>query len=1309
MALSTDDLDKNPSQSSEGNDLLSQEDLDRLLAEFNESPSDAPQDSAISLDDLTRGDRPEIIKESLDDPAIVRALMGTFFREEMLHTSDDDTTGLCKALTQDELDELIASQLARQETEDERIVDASQFQGERPVIEREEIEDKSIEKLLLTGTVTPKDSATDDGPFSQEEIDALIREAELREATRDESPVDKESSPKKLESKDDEFIAVEKDLGLLSQADLDALMSGGGSEKDSADDDSSATSQDDIDALIAATASEAAESPVEASGASSQDDIDALIAATASEEAEAPADASGASSQDDIDALIAATASEAAESPADDSGISSQDDIDALIAATTSEEPEATKADDAFADVAEDLGVLNQADLDALIAATTSEEPEATKTDDAFADVAEDLGILNQDDLDALLAGAAGEDASADAELESMGTGDAESLLAEGTAQDVLDNRDMEERLDGVTDESPMEPSAGEVSQDNIDALLAGASVVEDDSASEEASEISQDDIDALLSGTVTESEEIVEQEADEEPASEEVLAEVGGENIAAGAAPDDVGGTVEVTPEPVVIAEEAIPVAEVTDSEEDAQIEETVEGKESLLQNALKVPGVAVQFVGQDPWRAITGIAAGLIVAMSSYLYMSANEFQQVEDYRPILMTQESDLERAITVAEYLIEEEDYFEASTVIERALLKGNPKSPVFVDAEYVKLEADLKGLPKSLSEGETDYLHSDIDRVMMKMPLHPKRTDALFWKGQLYESEGNLQAARVEYRELLRHEPQADNRHEVLLALGELEMETDRPIEAAKYLQELRVKFPGTHEALQARLLIADAYAAVGDIPSARATYISIAETHPNDKIGADAFARLGELAYESGDYDQAIRELEGRLKTARTIEGNDGVTLLLAKAYRASGRTEDAKNMLNSLIDFFPISEITPLARIEMSLVLEELGLGREAVRYATHAVQLFPGHPGVLRNAGEFLAKNGNSLDAARALVAAESAGADDPELLLAAGRLFVKAGAVEDGKVVFEQLLTNYAKTPQGIMGNIELAKMEYAGGMPSDAIDRLEELRLVMRTSSEQVPILTALGEFYSDLGMMAKIADTYGEIAVLTNEPELLAHSTIALLRAGVTEDGLTISDNVEVQQLSDATAYAFLNTKGRSLLQIDAKEGLGYLEQAHAGYVAERTAMGVQQLLEANLTMDRSARARALVAELGAYVAQREHYEERPRLERAAATWGNYLYDRQDYRAAANAYEMALDAQLLGRANDDTLSETQTWSLFQRANALYRLSDYETCIPLYERVSASASQWGPEAKAKLASAQLEQRMRGITVPETRNAG
>lgn len=1168
------------------------------------------------------------------------------------------------------------------------------------------------------------------------------------ESSKEEESIDETTSEETSDS----------DSSTLSQDEIEAVIAGAstgsnGGGEDESDSDLGLLTQEEIEAIIAENLSHSKPriqfKPVESTEETSASEPFTL-------------------SEAEIDALVAEASNESVASVEDESegdlGLLSQDDIEALLAENSSE-PEsrvekkpATPAEESSVSVSE---ALSQDNIDALVPETSSkveapvEEPSAIESE-----------TLSQDDIEALLADPSlgQEDTTIDKELESMSSGDSESLLAEGAAQDVLDNKNMEERLDGsgedpsmdtaseilitnpedlVTNPEDLVANAEEevlgvpgkeveaVPNSDIDALLAGASSEEDGEVG-----ISQTDIDKLFEDLEKSDEELAEaksEEAEPEPepieveaVSEEVLSEVAGENIAAGAAPDEVIETAELMdepvpvetatvtepePAPVVAKTSAKSVPEAVPAEESISesVPEKEESRESIRTAAAKVPGAIVHIAREEPWRAITATAAGLLVAMSTYIYISMNEFQSIDNYASIDVTQDADLYRSIGAAQYLLENEEYVEASTVIEHALLKANPKNPLYIDAEYVKLEADLKALPDRVSVASANRAHTEIDRIVTKMPLHNKRSDALFWKGQLYEAEENPQAARVEYRNLLDHDPNATNRHEVLLAMGQLEMKTDRPVIAAKYLQQLRLNFPRTNEALQARLLIADAYAAIGDYSSARTTYISIAEAHPESRIGADAFARLGKLAYESGDYEQAIRELEERLNTARTTEGNDSVTLLLAKAYRASGRVVEAKNLLNGLIDFFPVSDITPLARIEMSQVLDELGLGREAVRYATQTVQTFPAHQGVLRNAGEMLAKNGDSLDAARALLAAQTAGADDPELLLQAGRLFAEAGSTQDAKEAFEQLLLNYSKTRQGIMGNIELAKLSLSEGRPSEAIDRLEELRSVVRTSSQQLPILLALGELYSELGVVSKVADTYGTIAVMTNEPEVLAQSAIALLHAGVIDEGLIIAQTIEVQQLSEATAYAFLNAKGYSLLQVSAKEGLGNLEQAHAAYPTERTANGVQGLLEANLTLDRSARARALVTELKSYVSQREHYDERPRLEQAAATWGNYLFKRQDYRAAANAYEMAFTAQLTSADADASLTPTQSWSLYQQANALYRLSDYATCIPLYERLSMSNSQWAPEATTKLASAQLEQRMRGISVPEARNAG
>lgn len=892
-------------------------------------------------------------------------------------------------------------------------------------------------------------------------------------------------------------------------------------------------------------------------------------------------------------------------------------------------------------------------------------------------------GMLDEDDDDD---GSPSDDqfeAMIEDELKTLASADDDSLLNAGDSQDVLDEKDMDERLDGTTEDS-LATSLPE----QLDADMA---VVPDEKPAPAVA--------PEPSAETTPAEDV----------SDETLQEVVDENISAAAELDTPEVDEEDAYEPVKSEEDREPEREY--ESEDEYVRPYV-ARRRMMDELRKVPPVVIEMVRDEPYRAITAFAAGLIAMLSGYLILTANEYRPVSEYATVVLDEGSALRRAITTAEMLIEDGEYVEAAMTIEKALLDANPKSPIYLDAEYLELEAEIRALGDTVSTRVANRLHGKIDRMVTEQPLHPKRPEGLYWKAQLYEKEGNLQAARVEYRELLKNEWQAENLNRVLLALGELELRTDRPLNAAEYLQDLRRRYPGTTEAARARLLLGDALVAAGDPEAARVTYINVAENDPAGQLGADAFSRLGELAFETGNYEQAIRELEGRLSRSSTVEGNDGVTLLLAKTYRAVGRYEDAKNLLQGLIDFFPESDVTPLAQIELSQVMNDMGMGREAVRFATQTTQVYPDHPDVLRNAGELLALHGDAVDAGRALLAAHTAGTGDPELLLSAGRLFVKAGQKSRAEQVFRQLADDYSRSRQGLLGHVELAKLLFERGEVSDALERLENLNRTTNSSGRKLPVLAALGEIYGTMGLNGKVAEVYSEAASISDDPEVIAESAIALFDIGAIDQGLTVASNVNAQQLEEDSAYDFLNALGRGTMRRDAQEGLGYLEQAHASYPEARTASGVQALLEANLSLGRSARARAIISELNNRLSEREHALERPRLEQAAITYGNFLFNRGDYRAAADAYSMALDSQIVGTTEDVpdmALTDRQLWSLYQLANTKFKLSDYAASIPLYERVASSSSEWADEASTKLQSARLEQRLRGRARSEARNAG
>ncbi|MCH7960288.1 MAG: tetratricopeptide repeat protein [Candidatus Hydrogenedentes bacterium] len=769
------------------------------------------------------------------------------------------------------------------------------------------------------------------------------------------------------------------------------------------------------------------------------------------------------------------------------------------------------------------------------------------------------------------------------------------------------------------------------------------------------------------------------------------------------------------MSPEPT-LAELASSLAEspTADAESDETDSEEVSQEPGAVARAQlsEITSRVLENIRKNKIRAAAAMAATALVTFSTFAYLYQNRLRPVDDLLAHTTIEPEDLQRAVRRAQELIRAGAPTDAIDLLE-PIVKGAPPGADRTDAQFLLLQAAYESLPAKVNTEQANRMHSDIDALADLAPTHPRVPEALYWKGQVYEREGNPLAARSVYRDAMETYVGTEALDRILLAYAELEMEAGHPVQAAKHLERLMEDYPGSPLALRARLLRGDAFAAAGDADTARIIYVRSAEDHPGTRTESLAYERLGRLAYTQGEYRDAIRDLETRLGAATTIEGNDTVYLLLAQSYRAIARHQDARDVLNELIRFFPESKVTPLAFVELSRVLSDSGLRKEALRVATETVQRYPADPAVLRNEGERLAEYGNIRAAARAMLAAHAAGANDPELLLSAGKLFREGGLLDEARDAFESIETHFSSAPQALEGRIELAKVLYEQGHVSRAFDRLEDLRMTTQAQPAHLLVLAALGELYQETGLLNRAGDIFGQIAATTSEPEMLAKAAIALLEAGEEEEGFNVIERVNPSRLSDKTAYIFLNAYGDVLLRSDPRAGLEKLEQAYRDYPLQRTVTANRRLLEANLVTGRAARARAIVTELQGRVATEQ--ADPSHLETAALLWGDYLYEARDYRAAADAYALALvpSAPTFGVQTEEepvsSLSTERQWSMYQWANALFELGDYPQSVALYDRLADSSSRWAKEAERRAVSARIEQRLRGETLPETRESG
>jgi len=983
-----------------------------------------------------------------------------------------------------------------------------------------------------------------------------------------------------------------------------------------------------------------------------------------------------------------------------------------------------TPQDDVPPESGDDAAGLSQDDLDALMAAQNAgEQPEGTEGPPARA-TPSDASALSSDELDAV-AKLAADASSDDPESSGLDSQELDALLgALGDDTPAVEDTDPDEALDGNGVDDPVTGDLDEtisLDEDNVDSILAGlgdspdasAPAQEEEVAPVEASPEPEPEYEPPAEDEAKPTEQEPEPEVppeEEGDVSDDMIAallsaaesgeeqtEVSSENLAAAAT---------APPSQEATASEAGPPPDPPSVEEEPRQTEP-EGQEST-DSAPDIPqrpkrakvDAAAWLRALKPYapRIAASLVAGLLGFSLTFGLLWLNR-ESRPDVAELGLFELMDLEEAYERAQAHMEDQLYAAVIQELEGPLEEA-PESDLKADAEFLFLEARYHLLDAPLGSPLYADLHADLEEAVEQYPNHPRAPEALYWQARLYEQQELPFAAMDTYDELIAGYPQMRGMDGVLMDNAELALEVNRPLVAAERLQRMLLEYPNSPYAGESKLLLGDAYLQAGMVNDARTLYVRVAEQDPDPQARAEGMLRLGRMAYEVGDYQRAVEELQLFLERTTEFEGNDGVYLELARAQRQLGQLEEARANLSDIINFFPVSDITPLAYVELADIMDVLGERRDALRLAQQASIRFPDHPEVLRSKGILLGLTGNPYSAAETLVDAEAAGAFDPELLLTAARHYRTAGMDNQALDTYARLQRRYPDLPAANVGAIEASKLKYEQGEVREALQRLESLAVATANSAQYVDVLQAQADLYRDLGWADALAKVSRSIALEATDDEKLADAAIALLNVGEIQEARLIVDQVEPSRLRDETAYAMLNALGRELLPRSPQEGLDYLEQAYMGYPGERRPADELRLLNAYIAANQQNAARRVVMELAARV--REQPIESIHLLEAAIAWGDDRYQRGDYRMAADAYAMALEAA-------DNMSRMPTgagrnpeWAKYQRANALLELRDYANGLALLDEVAESDAPWAAEARTKAEYARLEQRMqRGRT--------
>jgi tetratricopeptide (TPR) repeat protein len=131
------------------------------------------------------------------------------------------------------------------------------------------------------------------------------------------------------------------------------------------------------------------------------------------------------------------------------------------------------------------------------------------------------------------------------------------------------------------------------------------------------------------------------------------------------------------------------------------------------------------------------------------------------------------------------------------------------------------------------------------------------------------------------------------------------------------------EYPSTNAGRMARFRQADLHMALGQPKEAAAAYQQVVEAAGDGVLGQTARLGLAEAYAHAGDYERAIssyKEAAARTDGPVPVEG---VLMQLARTYRSAGKTADAEQTFNRVVEEFPESPLSAEARRELDLLKE--------------------------------------------------------------------------------------------------------------------------------------------------------------------------------------------------------------------------------------------------------------------------------------------------------------------------------------------------------------------------------------------------
>ncbi len=121
----------------------------------------------------------------------------------------------------------------------------------------------------------------------------------------------------------------------------------------------------------------------------------------------------------------------------------------------------------------------------------------------------------------------------------------------------------------------------------------------------------------------------------------------------------------------------------------------------------------------------------------------------------------------------------------------------PKAPVIPKKSNKNEKKQYQAAFEKLVNGHTSQAIKKFNQFLADFPSGEYTPNALYWLGEAYSIQQNLDLARKSFQQVISDYPHSSKVADAMLKLGYLEIKAKNPVKAREWLSTVSAKYPGT--------------------------------------------------------------------------------------------------------------------------------------------------------------------------------------------------------------------------------------------------------------------------------------------------------------------------------------------------------------------------------------------------------------------------------------------------------------------------------------------------------------------------------